>query len=240
MTLKENQPIMFSTEAVRAILAGRKTQTRRLSQGPVGARDGGLKRINNDPHLMATLKTAEPINGQFLLKDAAGKPQHAIECFWRPGMKLWVKEVWSKVETEDGFLDTHIRFQADDAVYARFSDTEIRQIACDVKTLARPSWESFLLMPMWASRIALRLTDVRLERLQWITEADALAEGIDPEVWEYRSKSQQVKVKSYRAGDYPGFPRAVACFAAQWDSFHAERYGMEKPEATRNPWSSNP
>lgn len=77
-----------------------------------------------------------------------------------------------------------------------------------------PRWRPSIHMPRWASRISLEVTEIRVERLQEITERDALAEGIDP---------------GTSICDFAATP-ARDDFARLWDSINGERA----------PWSSNP
>ena len=143
------KPILFNTEMVKAILDGRKTQTRRIIKGlPL-----------TEPH--ATVD-----EGRLWIEDEDGK-------FWRaeqfsriqPGDVLYVRETWAK--------DTG-RYM----YRANYSDTEkFYMNGREIKMVWRPS----IHMPKKAARLFLRVTNIRIERLQDITTEDALSEGIkDP------------------------------------------------------------
>lgn len=157
----KERPILFSGAMIRSILAGQKTQTRRVikpSQTPC------MSIEEND----------------------AGKPWSWREdcnkggdiwypCpYGQPGDRLWVRESWRTDSTLDAkppssFKAWPIRYVADGKIIKHgsfFGNT-------DGKT--RPG----IHMPRWASRILLEIVSVRVERLQSISEADAEAEGID-------------------------------------------------------------
>ncbi|HET9948837.1 MAG TPA: hypothetical protein VFQ22_07935 [Longimicrobiales bacterium] len=150
------RPIVFRGAMVRAILAGTKTQTRRVIRLPgyvIGERDDG---------------TPWP----YYAAHAAGD-EHSP---WAPcpygvtGDRLWVREtlergnlVTGAVERTDG-----VYYRADGEVVA----PEAVWVWWQRDTL--PAW----FCPRWASRITLEITGVRVERVQDISEADARAEGV--------------------------------------------------------------
>lgn len=137
----KERPILFSGPLVRAILDGRKSQTRRL------IRSAGLG------EKLAEMKP---------LSLAMNSP------YGGPGDRLWVRET---------FAGPVLSVRGDDFVedyYWRASDEQPR----DYKgKLVR--WRPSIHMPRAASRITLEVTSVRVERLQAITEEDAVAEGVD-------------------------------------------------------------
>lgn len=158
---------------VRAILDGRKTMTRRV-----------LKPQPSDS-TMQWLTDAED-------RKAGGWQWLAEQKMtrWRPDDALWVREAWQYYDwTEDG--QPWVRYRADDASLLRnppeesmpgvldqwitLSDPE--NMAIDGRARDR-KWRPSIYMPRWASRITLLVTDVRIERLQDISEADACAEGV--------------------------------------------------------------
>jgi hypothetical protein len=169
------RPIIFSAPMVRAILDGRKTQTRRVAR-PVRHPDLG------------NIYTP----GALVLEH---EPRHVIEraCpYGKPGDRLWVRETWQYYDwNEEG--EPCIRFSADNSttwpepgldawedklvdVWADLSRTENYSI--DNRASDR-RWRPSIHMPRWASRITLEVTGVRVERLQDISDHDALAEGAD-------------------------------------------------------------
>lgn len=98
----------------------------------------------------------------------------------RPGTRLWVRETWSPFTYDDQKIGQD--FQADGVIY-RIDGTAYHKNAekpFGEWTGGRIGWRSSTSMPRWASRITLEVVSVRVERLQDISEEDAIAEGIDP------------------------------------------------------------
>jgi hypothetical protein len=146
----KEKPILFSGEMVRAILAGRKTQTRRIAK--------------HIPML------GEPEYwGNMLIEDRA-KFFHIAGDFKKycpygqPGNRLWVRETWA---VHPHYRLYRPRLIPKDAVFYYPASDSIHPLK------AKPS----IHMPRWASRITLEITGVRVERLQDISEEDARAEG---------------------------------------------------------------
>lgn len=233
------RPILFSAPMVRALLDGSKTQTRRVVKLPGWSLSGCDVEIDAD--------------GAPCIIAAASRCLAEIPCpYGAPGDRLWVRETWTadfEWIPEPGhsrLLPWHrvpagwrgaknaqrVYYAADDLeaeVYANEDGT------CDLVTTGERAgtqrWAPSIFMPRWACRIALEITDVRVERLQAMAtreesgdESDALAEGIvcEPD----------------HIGPRYGLPGAMtnrtayAAFARLWDSLNAPRgYGW-----TVNPW----
>lgn len=155
-TVKE-RPILFSGEMVKAILAGRKTQTRRIvkPQPEMNERAKVTKAALIDPSNMDRLFDADI---RLNMKD---------ECpYGNVGDRLWVRETWAEScepenhkDAKDGFT-----YRAD---WDRFDDAELRDF----------KWRPSIFMPRSASRITLEITEIRVQRLEEISESDAEAEG---------------------------------------------------------------
>lgn len=154
----KERPILFSGAMVRALLAGTKTQTRRAIKlphmNPLGAWEpmevGGPNggRLRDGSTIPAQQSIWHTRTGDSLL------------CpYGQPGDRLWVREAfaWSKDDP------ARCEFVAYRATHG-FPNG--------------PKWKPSIHMPSWASRITLEITEVRVERLQDISEADAKAEGI--------------------------------------------------------------
>jgi hypothetical protein len=155
--MKEN-PVLFSGEMVKAILDGRKTQTRRIMKPQP---DFSQVRFNGRKWEMYL---GYPVGH--------GEPK----CpYGERGDVLWVRETWKTEELPSG-LDG-IRYRADDS----FRPIENTADAADKWVQANHGgngWRSPRFMPRWASRINLIIKDIRFEPLQSITEADVIAEGV--------------------------------------------------------------
>jgi hypothetical protein len=161
------RPILFSGPMVRALLDGRKTQTRRAVKPQPPERWEGAR-----PHKIA-LTTDDEGAELFAYSQSAGNGDWTARCpYGVPGDRLWVRETWA----HDGPDLETVRTRHEDMLpggdsYGPYY--RATEIAPDT-LLWRPS----IFMPRWASRITLEITDVRVERLQDISEADALAEGV--------------------------------------------------------------
>lgn len=173
-TAVKERPILFSAPMVRAILAGAKTQTRRIANKPVRHPDLG--------NLYAP--------GALVLER---EPQHVIarSCpYGQPSDRLWVKETWRTADALDALSPSAI---ADKCLGAGYSKPWA-PLQWEADGQRNGAWSGFgpgngvvvgpgktrvsIHMPRWASRITPEITGVRVERLQDISEADALAEGI--------------------------------------------------------------
>jgi hypothetical protein len=191
-----DRPILFSAPMVRALLAGTKTQTRRLFKGiePMDNRRfhifGGMIGVSEDD-----------------------VPKHAPDYVRiQIGDRLWVRETWQGLSFGD-YLPT------------KSSQCEVRYASTDpcadldVEARGYP-WRPSIFMPRWASRLTLTVADVRVERLQDISEDDAAAEG-----WPAPADRAKTGIAEIRDA-YP-----IGWYAALWDSINS------KPGTQ---WSANP
>lgn len=155
-----DRPIIFSAPMVRALLDGRKTQTRRILKPPYG-----------------TLE---------YLRDGTWRPIYT-KCF--PGDRLYVREAFNAFQfSQDGDEAWPVKIptleeckEADELGY-RYGAPQIVHRESDRarKWFSDQKWRPSIHMPRWASRLTLTVTDVRVQRLQDISEGDAIAEGCDP------------------------------------------------------------
>lgn len=150
----KERPILFTAPMVRAFLEGRKTQTRRV--------------VKPQP-----LWVADP-SVPFKTQDA--DPKGIINCpYGQPGDRLWVRETWvlGRASRDDGNRDYHARWTKPRSDLKQ----PVLYRANELFNDADHKWKPSIYMPRWASRITLEITGVRVERLQDISEADAMAEG---------------------------------------------------------------
>lgn len=158
------RPILFSGEMVRAIIAGAKTQTRRIVL-PRAVERLGLSMVS--------------IAGRVFPDVPAAPIQHSGCPYGVPGDRLWVRETWRTHERPSDSVDG-IEFAAD----LGFREIANTRAAADLWAEAndngrhRRMWRPSIFMPRWASRITLEVTGVRGERLQDISNDDARAEGV--------------------------------------------------------------
>ena len=155
------KPILFNTEMVRAILDGRKTQTRRVVKS--------LDRLS--------FYRAEPSEDAY---EALGKWDFfygwleggvmfdacaSVKAPYSIGDILWVRETWNHVKF--GLGDWHYEYRADYDETSKWRNGSF------------PQWRPSIHMPRDAARIFLRVTDVRVERLQDIDDDGVVAEGLE-------------------------------------------------------------
>jgi len=164
------RPILFATPMVRAILDGRKTQTRRIVKGV---------RRDNCLSLKKPTKTRVGIVTHVL--DA---PERGLCPYGKPGDRLWVRETFV-TGWPCGGDGTPMQFDEDGKelppkVWYRASQPGLHWVDGDGDLTDHVPWKPSIHMPRWASRITLEVTGVRVERLQDISEADARAEGVAP------------------------------------------------------------
>ena len=213
--------MIFNGEMVRAILDGRKTQTRRPVKFPVHDKNLGCELAGNE--LAGELSAGNYLNS----------------AFGKPGDGIWVRETWGVVShafSDDGLMIDWVPDRPTTAIhempfgngyysgYAIYAaDGDFTWGDEDGYEDGRSCWKPSIHMPRAASRILLEITNVRVERLNAISEEDARAEGIidggclncgEPEP----------------CGCANPEPDATDAFAYLWQSI----YGQENWNA--NPW----
>lgn len=137
-----------------------------------------------------------------------------------PGDRLWVRETWT--HDHDSLEDAraaHEDAMSESSVLYRASMTTV-----DAEIY---KWRPSIYMPRWASRITLEVTDVRVERLQAISEADARAEGVAPFFVRFTHVVREQRITS---GELARDAEHRASYAVLWDELNADRA----------PWASNP
>lgn len=171
-----DRPIMFSAPMIGALLAGRKTQTRRLASSPLRKRE--------------------------------------------TGDRLWVREDWSTPRYLDGVAPRDL--EPNSAIWTRADERWSTGSSVDNGAIGRR--RASMHMPRWASRITLRLTAVRIEPLQSISEGDAIAEGL------YRNPALQAW-QAIEQDDWPSFTDPRRSYAGLWQLLHT---------ADGQRWQDNP
>ena len=211
------RPIIFSAPMIRALLDGRKTQTRRV--------------LKPQPKPHATFFAYDFGNNGFFARWLEEDEQgHADLPFARiPAMKgdrLWVRE--AHYLTDDG--DSGYAVFAEDA--NGVSD-HLENIQTLMNTFPKVDWSKHarlrpsIHMPRWASRLTLIVTDVRVQRLQEISEADARAEGAKAGDWPDRPHCSCDDDDCAACSHYPALH--IPAFKRLWDTMHG-------PAA----WDANP
>lgn len=141
--------MIFNAEMVRALLDGRKTQTRRIIKDCTVGRDPISKFIK--------------IGKKFIGCYPEDVPELIRECcpYGVPGDRIWVRETWARYNIDQ---NTH------DIAYRATTPADWPE---------EGRWRPSIHMPRWASRIVLEITDVRVERLNAISPEDAESEGLE-------------------------------------------------------------
>ncbi|OAH25350.1 hypothetical protein [Serratia marcescens] len=146
----KERPVIFNGEMVRAILDGRKTQTRRPIKFPLLDKNMGCELAGNE------------IAGEVRAGNYSNVP------FGQVGERLWVRETWAEAGASAPELQLY---------RANYPEHVGREYE-NVPPASEIRWTPSIHMPRWASRITLEITAVRVERLNDISEEDAKAEGV--------------------------------------------------------------
>lgn len=153
------RPIIMGRDSIRAILAGDKTQTRRRITQPNAKMERGAHQRSVwdtiDWERATYLSDRHHTKQYGLVVQTAENLCSFVTCRIQPGDDLWVRETWC----HGLYGGYHYRADCDDGEYG-------------------PTWRPAILMPRVASRLTLHVTEVRVELLWDITDADALAEGV--------------------------------------------------------------
>lgn len=204
-----DRPILFRGEMVRAILDGRKTQTRRVVKPGPGQKwltpetISEVRRFANNDGAWWTMAVGEPRRIVHCGQDMDGGHIGSVRCpYGTAGDRLWVKETWAADPCFDHLPPRKIPEGRPIYFGAGTEKPLVRGYH-----RVRPS----IFMRQWMSGITLDVLSVRVERLHEITEKDAKAEGAAPDL------------------DSSSMPY-VSGFSALWHSIH----GAESWDA--NPW----
>lgn len=181
---------------VRAILEGRKTQTRRvIKPQPICVEEcraitGSGYDLFTDPHHPGEWRIAGPVG---VVCERSGLPNgYQWKCKYTAGMRLWVRETYL---TGNSVHSVTYKADLDSAEAAGFG-------------AKYGGWKPSIFMPRWASRITLEVTAVRPERVQSITDSDSVAEGVG-------SSIDRIST------NFPG--KWVNMYRELWDPINAKR-----------------
>lgn len=179
--------MIFNGEMVRAILDGRKTQTRRIMKVQP-SEDFTPMNMALEPDYKARWYTPGTVDKDGYLQPAnkevfgVANENEGYSCpFGAVGDRIWVRETFQgplfDYEQMEAFLEDSSKFEKPEfCQYA--ADGGHRPEYQDADDNLRHGWRPSIHMPRWASRILLEITDVRVERLNAISEEDAIAEGM--------------------------------------------------------------
>lgn len=228
-------PILFQGPMVRSLRLGIKTNTRRIvKMHPDCHADPDLRRTPDGMDLYYPEMLDEGVIG--------------VTCpYGKPGDRLWVRETWMPCDTKG---DTHVQilYKATNDVrpdgvsvtnfgaanwFKRPSD-EVEGFRHNIEQMEveGDKWRPSIFLPRWASRVLLEVESVRIERLHAITEADALAEGVQ------RKESERWPGKTvYLDYDYDPLSDDAEWFQTALQSFRSLWRHINGPDAwEENPW----
>ncbi|HHT0394716.1 TPA: morphogenetic protein [Raoultella planticola] len=200
--------MIFNGEMVRAILDDRKTQTRRPVKFPVHDKNLGCELAGNE--LAGELSAGNYLNS----------------AFGKPGDRIWVRETFCPVDDTQYGGERWVDYRATpkfEASHPAGWDSAPN----DAEAL---KWRPSIHMPRWASRILLEITDVRVERLNAISEEDAQREGVHTEVWDQtvvaRNYADSDEFFQFWSEDMPHYVEMNqlyrSSFRSLWDSIYGE------------------
>ncbi len=168
-----DRPILFSPPMVRALLDGRKTQTRRIVKPQPQPNYGkGLSSVVPYHTTQGKWTWVLEVTGH-------GDGTSGEYCpYGKPGDLLWVRETWALASRATDIAKIYYK------AHEQASHTEFHEYV-PVEKIGnyQPTWPKYkpsIHMPRWASRITIELTKVDVEKLQDINERDAKKEGADP------------------------------------------------------------
>lgn len=188
--------ILLSAPMVRALLEGRKSQTRRV------LRPGQRVEVDRQGYPFVAVR------------HSCGWERRVVPCpYGQPGDRLWVRETWAGWPNADGSVTVAYR--------ASCNNDEFDLVESD-GALARVEvvrWRPAIHMPRWASRITLELTDVRVQRAQDISQEDAMAEGVE------RGDVVTGGAWRRYTATGPSCEGPRESFRSLWDSINGERQG---------------
>ena len=201
----KTHPILFSTEMVQAILQGRKTQTRRIVK--FEPREGYLPELKTDhfgEYFLSFRKSKTEIENK-ILKSPYGNV----------GDILWVRENFYTIESENNWsVSQLVMFESEVFYTADITNYETKRPLHRGKN--RPS----IHMPKTFARIFLKITNVRIERLNDISDKDSIAEGIKTDNCEGKDCYYFYPCNDLRDDSYLDHPKTS--FYSLWNSINGE------------------
>lgn len=228
----KERPILFSGPMVKAILEGRKTQTRRVVKPQPVISDGETMRFREGDSATPDSWVIETHREEIGELVVSGGRFTDIRCpYGQPGDRLWVRETFileCDVNGNPPPFDDGRPIQRDETIDSVSSWMQPHYLATDPApdlVCQNPAhdggpcchWRPSIFMPRWASRINLEITKISVERLEEISEADAQAEGCE-----------QTKCDHPDCDDHFYGYRASYCLL--WNQINSKKY----------PWGTNP
>lgn len=238
---RKEHPILFSGAMVRAILEGRKTQTRRvIKPQPI------MECIESFGESWAWRNGKDWFSGVTVEQLTASYGLARYCPYGLQGDRLWVRESWKPIASgemkaygpdADGMIRYGIAYRADGQCKWDTRETRVSVIGGKPSGLIHLNanqhpWKPSIHMRRTASRLTLEITDVRVERLQQISAEDVMAEGIDIETNEQHRGDFEYAEHVSIGGVGIGCSAETYPFVTGWNALNAKRgYSWES-----NPW----
>jgi hypothetical protein len=226
----KERPILFGAPMVRAILAGAKTQTRRMiriDDTPIS--EAAYKALRNQRGIPSNATNVRMLG--YLKCDSPPGSATVSSRVWCPygmiGDRLWVRETHAQFAVGEGMKRAVPQCVAYRATCNDDGAFEYANGRGEIMRLRVTKWTPGIYMPRWASRITLEVTGVRVERLHEVAEVDARAEGATPYIYGHGFISE-----GGIAAD-PGI-RSPSMYRAGFEQLWREINGCESWAA--NPW----
>ncbi|XWJ90335.1 hypothetical protein ACRARH_26190 [Phytobacter ursingii] len=222
--------MIFNAEMVRAILDGRKTQTRRIMKVQP-SKDFSPMNMALETDYKAHWYTPGIVDKEGYLQPAkhdvfgVASEDEGYTCpFGAVGDRIWVRETFQGPLVSEELLEEYRAYpeKFETPHYCEYAaDGGAKPEYCDLDDNLRHGWRPSIHMPRWASRITLEITGVRVERLNDISQEDAQAEGMELTGWRPTYSDPDSGGEVWTPYDN---------FAQLWESI----YGEESWQA--NPW----
>jgi len=186
-------------DMIKAIVEGRKTQTRRLH---------GLKEINQEPDKWERIENIA--EGNYMTFHRPDYPIKMVKPKYHVGEVVFVQEAWAVIKLHDSLEPSEIPAYGRLPRWYKLDDPSPMDTQCNPWPEGnKGKWRSPLFMPEWAARDHRRIKDVRAQRLQEITPEDCIAEGIGRYTFARGCLSENPPDKRWK-------------FIELWDSIHKD------------------
>ena len=209
----KERPILMNAFSVRGILEGRKTQTRRVVKPGAPASHCYLQPMWGTSPPPNPVEFGEPGLWTFAGPDYPDGERDERRCpYGVVGDRLWVRETWGAPDADHPRCKDGRKPQPGDRLVYRADPADDYQWGPGRPSQGSFCWRPSIFIPRWASRLLLEVKDVRVERVQAISEEDAKAEGL-------------VQIESGSWGTEPPtgyFSRPQTAFRNLWDSINAK------------------
>jgi hypothetical protein len=239
------RPILLSDAMVRAILDGRKTQTRRVMKPqpePVPLSDWNKNRDGGPGHWWSSNQVRSMVHVEDKLQAGVKGWEGLAETlcpYGQPGDRLWVRETFQPLFA-DGVHRATVDWKTGRGYAIRYVATDGREKWIDDDDNNSARCKPSIHMPRWASRILLEITGVRVERVNDITNDDAIAEGAhrrDGKLWSMdwsdvgkpNGLTNVDGTLALATEEFVGYDHPRGAFAAYWEQING-----------RNAWGANP